>query len=228
MSVEDALFRRDPPNPDNQLFQSDGAALEGSNGAAENAGPAPDGQSTPERRAADDDLAPPERNTLDELGLNHNNLIKLIIKIVYVRGCETAKDVSEISRLHIGVCKALLEEAKLQGLVEIRGQVDQIDYQDFRHALTATGRAWAADALSLNQYVGPAPIPLSDYYDQIKRQSVTNVSINRAALSKQFSHLVVPDGLDARLGPAVNSARSILLYGAPGNGKTMTCQILRH
>ncbi len=226
MSVEDGLFRRDHPNPDDQPFRSDGAAFERANGAVESGRHTPDGRSTPELRAIDDDLLPPARNTLGELGLNHNNLTKLVLKILYVRGCETAKEVSEVSRLHIAVSKELLEEAKLQGLVEIRGSVDQGDYQDFRHALTRMGREWAADALSLNQYVGPAQIPLSDYYDQIKRQSVTNVSIDRAALRKQFSHLVVPDGLDARLGPAVNSARSILLYGAPGNGKTTIAEAI--
>ena len=55
---------------------------------------------------------------------------------------------------------------------------------------------------------------------------MTNVAIDRAALSNQFSHLVVPDGLASRLGPAVNSARSILLYGAPGNGKTTIAEAI--
>lgn len=35
-----------------------------------------------------------------------------------------------------------------------------------------------------------------------------------------MSDLVLPDGLIDRLGPAVNSMRSLFLYGPPGNGKT--------
>src|SRR5258705_3471438 len=35
-----------------------------------------------------------------------------------------------------------------------------------------------------------------------------------------LGHLVLPPGTIERLGPAANSAKAILLYGAPGNGKT--------
>lgn len=175
---------------------------------------------------AKDDLSPPGRTSLAELGINRNNLKKLVLKIFYLRGCETAKELSDIARIHIGAAKELLEESKRQGLVEILGSMDQEDYQDFRYALTGKGREWAADALNQNQYVGPAPVSLADYYDQIERQSVVNVAIDQAALREQFAHLVVPEGLELQLGPAVNSARSILLYGAPGNGKTTIAEAI--
>ena len=43
---------------------------------------------------------------------------------------------------------------------------------------------------------------------------------------ERFSGLIVPDTLESRLGPAVNSGRSLLLYGAPGNGKTTIAEAI--
>jgi Mg-chelatase subunit ChlI len=44
---------------------------------------------------------------------------------------------------------------------------------------------------------------------------------------QSFRHLVLPEELLARLGPAVNSGKSILLYGRSGNGKTAIAEALR-
>ncbi len=156
-------------------------------GRAEKSHSAIDGQAASGSMMVDDHLSPPGRIALAELGLNPNNLKKLALKILYLRGCDTARELSDISRLHIAVAKELLEEAKLQGLVEILGSADHEDYQDFRYSLTSKGREWAIDALAQNQYVGPAPVSLSEYYDQIERQSVVNVAIEGSGADEQIA-----------------------------------------
>jgi SpoVK/Ycf46/Vps4 family AAA+-type ATPase len=45
-------------------------------------------------------------------------------------------------------------------------------------------------------------------------------------LAKAFRHLVVTPQLLQQIGPAVNSGRSFLLYGQPGNGKTALAEAL--
>jgi energy-coupling factor transporter ATP-binding protein EcfA2 len=45
-------------------------------------------------------------------------------------------------------------------------------------------------------------------------------------MARSFSDLVLPEDLIARLGPAANSGRSILLYGRAGNGKTAIAEAL--
>jgi hypothetical protein len=48
--------------------------------------------------------------------------------------------------------------------------------------------------------------------------------IDRDCLSRGFENLVVNQGMYERLGPAVNSGKSLFLYGAPGNGKTVVAE----
>ena len=165
-------------------------------------------------------------NSTAETGLNLNNLTKLVLKILYVRGVDTALELSDNIKLHIAICKELLERAKDQGLVEILGSNSHEGYTDFRYGLTGKGREWSVDALRQSLYVGPAPVTLDDYTRQVLKQSVMNAQVRRETLLERFSGLVVPDTLERRLGPAVNSGRALLLYGAPGNGKTTIAEAI--
>ena len=48
--------------------------------------------------------------------------------------------------------------------------------------------------------------------------------LDRERIAHGFTHLVVsPQTLD-QLGPAVNSGKSVFLYGPPGNGKTVVAE----
>ncbi len=42
-----------------------------------------------------------------------------------------------------------------------------------------------------------------------------------------MGHLILPQGLIDQLGPAVDSGRSVLMYGPPGNGKSSIAEGIR-
>lgn len=88
------------------------------------------------------------------------------------------------------------------------------------YALGEQGKAAARDALDQNLYVGPAPVSLATYQQQIEKQRITNELLDEAALRRGFDGLVVPDHYFEKLLPAINAGRSVLLFGPPGNGKT--------
>jgi predicted ATPase with chaperone activity len=64
------------------------------------------------------------------------------------------------------------------------------------------------------------PVPLDTYQIQVQKQTITNEIINMEKLKKALSHLVLSEDIIRQLGPASNSGRAILFYGAAGNGKT--------
>jgi predicted ATPase with chaperone activity len=65
-----------------------------------------------------------------------------------------------------------------------------------------------------------------DFCRQVEKQNILKERVHRDMLARGFSDLVLPEELVHRLGPAVNSGKSILLYGPPGNGKTCIAEAI--
>ncbi len=169
--------------------------------------------------------AAPPRNVA-ETGIAMNILLRLMIKAIYVRGLDTPTTISQEMRINLAVTNELLEEARDRGLVEILGAEGLRLTSEFRYGLTEKGRDWSTEALDQSQYVGPTPVSLNDYYAQVARQRLMGERIDRETLVDGMGDLVIPDALVRQLGPAVNSGRSLLLYGPPGNGKTTVAEVI--
>ncbi len=159
-------------------------------------------------------------------GVAMNNLLRLMLKAMFVRGLDIASDLGDELCLPTSITNELLEEARLRKLVEVLGAAGLKLHSEMRYALTGEGRAWATEALEQCQYIGPAPVTLDDFKRQIAKQRMIGERVAREALVEGLGNLVVPDTLVGRLGPAINSGRSMLLYGAPGNGKTTVAEVI--
>ncbi len=114
---------------------------------------------------------------------------------------------------------------KNEKCVEVLGG-DLIGRISYRFNLTELGRRRAQEALEQCAYVGPAPVPLEDYVEQVYRQAVTAIEVSPEALRAAFSHLVISDELFNAVGPAIVSGKSVFIYGPPGNGKTAIAQAI--
>lgn len=169
-------------------------------------------------------FTPPK--TIEETGLSPSYLIGLVSKIMYESGTVTPAGISEQIKLPKLVCRQLIKEMTSLMLVEAQGLESTDIKSDIRYNLTDLGRKWALEAMLVSQYVGPAPVTLDMFEKQITRQSIKHEEIHRHDLEEATSHLVLPRGLMAQLGPAANSGRSVLLYGEPGNGKTSLAEAL--
>ncbi|MEE9210215.1 MAG: hypothetical protein V3U23_07160 [Kiloniellales bacterium] len=169
---------------------------------------------------------PPPPRSIAATGLQPNNLIGLVLKTLYVRGLETSSQLADALKLNTAIINALMDEIKDRALIENLGLAGDGQHSEFRYSLLSKGREWALEALGLSQYIGPAPVALEDYYRQIDRQRIRFEAIDRETLLEGLEGLVVPEKLVRRLGPAINSERSVLLYGPPGNGKTTIAEVI--
>ncbi len=163
--------------------------------------------------------APPSPKDLEDTGLSVNDLLNLVSKAMY-NGAEMPSVIGGMLKLPVRVVQLVLEQAKERKMIDILGSSGNSVASELRYALTEKGRQWAADAIAQNQYFGPAPVPLAAFVERIQRQRITNERVDRESIEKAFSNLIVADEFIHRIGPAINSGRSILLYGPPGNGKT--------
>lgn len=164
--------------------------------------------------------APSIPTTIEESGISKELLLKLVAKVLHVQGTLTPSAIATEVRLPAIIVAALLKELQTLQMIEAKGLAGSDMRSEVRYALGGKGFEFAAVAMDQSQYVGPAPVSLDAWIAQIRAQSIANDVVSRESLQKSLSHLVLPDDLVDILGPAVNSARSVLLYGDPGNGKT--------
>jgi predicted ATPase with chaperone activity len=165
-------------------------------------------------------LAPPEPRTLREAGIKIGVLSDLALKHLYYSGSATGLEIAAEMRLPwAGVVEPVVDFLAAEKLVDFRGGKG-FGRASVEFMLTDRGREHAREALGRSAYIGPAPVPLEQYTAQITAQARELLSISRDELTAGLSHLTFPKGLVDRLGPAVNSTRSLLLHGPPGNGKT--------
>lgn len=168
---------------------------------------------------------PPVAKSAAETGLDTNFLLNCLLRTMYVSQLQTIPELSEQMKLTRAVVEELLNFGKKDALVEIRGPSEK-NYNIMRYALTNAGRERAAEALRRCEYIGPVPITLEVYQTQVQKQTITNEVVGIEKLKKAMSHLVLSEDIIRRLGPAANSGRAILIYGAAGNGKTSIAEAL--
>jgi hypothetical protein len=158
--------------------------------------------------------------TLAELGLNEGLLLNLLLKFMLLESRERISDLAEAMRLPWRIVDELMGRAGDRKLVQAQGKGGEAHLSEVRYILSEEGRRAAQSALAMNQYVGPAPVSLSDFQAQVERQKISCEVLNDARLRKGLEELVLPEHAMRKLLPAVNAARTILLFGPPGNGKT--------
>src|SRR5918999_1631010 len=168
---------------------------------------------------------PSVAKSVDQTGLDANFLLNCLLRTMYISALQTIPELSEQIKLTRWVVEELLTFAKKEALVEIRGPSEK-NYNIMRYALTNAGKERASEALRRCEYIGPVPVPLEVYQTQVQKQTITNEVISIEKLRKAFSHLVLSEDIVRRLGPASNSGRAVLIYGAAGNGKTSIAEAL--
>ena len=161
--------------------------------------------------------APP--NTIEETGLHPDSLAQLMLKTL-VAGESSGTGLSEKLRVPYSVLDALIQHARVEKLVEVRG-TSGAGSAGYRYVLTDLGRDRAGQFLDICRYVGPAPVPLAQYNAYVRASMDARPYLDRPNLSRGFENLIVSNGMLDQLGPAVNSGKALFLYGAPGNGKTV-------
>jgi predicted ATPase with chaperone activity len=164
--------------------------------------------------------APSVPTCVSETGIPQRSLLNLLLKFMHVDACETVLDLADRLKLPRRAVQQLLDEAVQQKLIQAVGAAPGGLALSIRYALSESGRAGAKEALEQNLYLGPAPVCLTAYQEQVQCQRISNERLDAEALRQAFEGLVVPEHYVHKLLPAINAGRSVLLFGPPGNGKT--------
>ena len=157
--------------------------------------------------------------TIEDTGLPPDQLSQLMLKSMY-GGEATGLLLSERLRLPYVILEPLIERARIERLIEVRG-ASGTGTAAYRYMLTDLGRERARQFYDINQYVGPAPVPLAAYIEFMAKVRAARGYVDRDRIKGGFSQLIVESELLEQLGPAMNAGKAVFLYGPPGNGKTV-------
>lgn len=168
---------------------------------------------------------PPVPETLRDTGISQAALIDLILKTLYVQGARTGDQLTETLCLPFVRLDELLLQLQQRRFVEVRG-TEGHGRAGYLFDLTGAGRDRARDAFEAGQYVGPVPVPLAQYRAWVELQTIRTVHVTRERITRGFEEMVLNAAMLEGLGPAINSAKSLFLYGDAGNGKTLIAECI--
>jgi predicted ATPase with chaperone activity len=160
--------------------------------------------------------------SISEVGVRQAVLDDLALKTLYLSGPFSVSGLAEHTRLSFEVANELFYRLRTEQLCHVTGMSNNIPVI----AITSQGRSRAVELLSHNQYVGPAPVSLETYVEQVRKQSVRNVATRQADVERAFAHLVIDSKTLWQLGTALNSGASIFLHGPTGVGKSAIAETL--
>ena len=184
-------------------------------------------------------LAPPDEPTeaqtesftpapvasLHEAGVTSSLAEQLVLKNLYFRGEVGGRELARVLGFQFSVIETVVDELKRQRLIEAKRSAGFGNVSS-QFALSEEGRARAKEYLETNQFLGPAPVPLKDYVEAVRRQKLKPGWLTKDKLEQAFTGAIVTDEFYSKLGPAVNSFKSLLIYGKPGNGKSFLSEQL--
>ncbi len=164
--------------------------------------------------------APPVMRSVEDTGLNLLAIADLVIKVLYFTGFMTGQQIADFVKLPFtGVIDQVMEFLKREKFVEVKGS-GGVGAAAYQYIVADKGADKAREALERSHYAGPCPVTLDQYVNAMRAQNTERLSVTHEQLQKALTHLVVSESMLNKVGPAVNSGKSIFLYGPPGNGKT--------
>jgi predicted ATPase with chaperone activity len=153
----------------------------------------------------------------EESGLTWTQIESLVLKFLLSSGSATGRRIASELGLPFGPFPEFLRQLKNQ---HILAYTDSTTVNDYIYSLTEAGRTRARTYFDECSYVGTAPVPFDDYAAAVAAQTIASEQPRREDLLRAFDDLLLSEEMFEVLGPAINSARGLFLYGNPGNGKT--------
>lgn len=166
--------------------------------------------------------------SIEETQLPVGFLADLVLKTLYFENYISGYDVAEAVKLPFNnITDRILEFLKRERFIEVKGSSGGAYAEAaYEYAITSKGSERAREIMDRSQYAGPAPVTLQSYKDAIRKQPLRNLAVGPEQVRQAVSHMILNDTTLNQIGPAINSSRSIFLFGHPGNGKTTIAEAI--
>jgi predicted ATPase with chaperone activity len=167
-----------------------------------------------------------EPQDIDSLHIPQNLVIDLIFRLLFNEGNVALSRFVEVLKIPSRLVDNLLLWMQKEHLVEVSKANSELGRLGYVYTLTDAGEQRARDAFERSSYIGPVPVSIPYYNRGIELQTQRRQKVPAAQVKEAIRGLILPDDFHRRIGPAINSGKSLFLYGPPGNGKTTIAEAI--
>src|SRR5579872_6483896 len=155
--------------------------------AVANAQPQKEAQIAEQLRQGDitDAITPPVPESIEETGIPPSIIEHLVLKYLYFRGDLLGREIASSLGVQFSLIDELLETLKRQHYVGVKKSLGMGNASGV-FALTESGRNLTREYLENNLYSGPAPVPLYQYSEVVRRQRLKDNWLNPNSLKEAF------------------------------------------
>ncbi|MCH2178906.1 MAG: AAA family ATPase [Mariniblastus sp.] len=155
--------------------------------------------------------------TFLEAGVSESSVEELICKYLLASGVASLRAIARQVCLPVQLVETVVARLKRE---QILGYVGQAAMNDYVCKLTELGRERGRRFSETCSFFGATPVPLDQYIQSIRCQTIKEQNPTLIDLQRAFSDLLLDRQMMKKLGPAINSGKGMLLFGNSGNGKT--------
>lgn len=160
---------------------------------------------------------PAAPEAMEDFGVEPRVVSELCLKFALTVPHFTSIWMSERLAMPLVIVNEMLEQLREDHLLEVLGATGAFG---FRYAIAGAGKQYAMRLMEISGYTGPTPVSLEDYTHLINDQVDRTNHVTAEQVQQSLSTLVLPDQAIMIAGLALSSARSLFVFGPPGNGKT--------
>jgi len=158
-------------------------------------------------------------SSLNALQIPQNMLIDILLRLFYNEGLLTIRRIIDVLKVPL-IIEELIKLMTSEKLIKVQSGDPGMGILGYLYNLTENGENRARASMDRSLYIGPAPVPIQLYNQIIELQTNNNRHVEPEKVIETLSDMILPEDFHRKIGPALNNASSLFIYGPSGNGKT--------
>ena len=158
-------------------------------------------------------------HSLSALQIPQNLMIDILLRLFYSEGLLSIRRIIDVMKVPMMI-EELIKLLTTDMLIKVHSGDAGMGILGYLYSLTEAGEKRARAAMDRSLYIGPAPVPIHLYNEVVELQSINSRGVQPEQVIESLKDMVLPEDFHRKIGPAINTASSLFIYGPSGNGKT--------